>query len=61
MAILCNLQAKEGPNIGYRKRMHQYWKDDGLFEVQEQYLAYQLRSILKTVKLSKVEIERLKR
>ena len=49
MAILCNLQAKEGPNIGYRKRMHQYWQDDGL------------RSILKTGKLSKVEIERLKR
>ena len=49
MAILCNLQAKEGPHIGYRKRMHQYWKDDGL------------RSILKTSKLSKVEIERLKR
>ena len=49
MAILCNLQAKEGPHIGYRKRMHQYWKDDGL------------RSILKTSELSKVEIERLKR
>ena len=49
MAILCNLQAKIGPHIGYRKRMHQYWKDDGL------------RNILKTGKLSKVEIERLKR
>ena len=32
MAILCNLQAKEGPNIGYRKRMNQYYKDNGLFE-----------------------------
>ena len=41
--------------------MHQYWKDDGLFELQEQHLAYQVRSILKTGKLSKVEIERLKR
>ena len=55
------MQAKEGPNIGYRKRIHQYWKDDGLFELQEQHLAYQVRSILKTGKLSKVEIERLKR
>ena len=41
--------------------MHRYWKDDGLFELQEQYLAYQVRSILKTGTLSKVEIERLKR
>ena len=23
MAILCSFQAKEGPNIGYRKRMNQ--------------------------------------
>ena len=57
--MLCNLQSKEGPNIGYRKRMHHYWKDYGLFK--EQHLAYQVRSILKTGKLSKVEIERLKR
>ena len=55
------MQAKEGPNIGYRKRIHQYWKEDGLFELQEQHLAYQVRSILKTGKLSTVEIERLKR
>ena len=41
--------------------MHQYWKDDGLFELQEQHLTYQVRSILKTGKLSKVEIECLKR
>ena len=58
MAILCNLQAKEGPNFGYRKRMHQYWKGDGVFELQRQHLAYQIRSILKTSKLSKVAIER---
>ena len=48
--MLCNLQSKEGPNIGYRKRMHHYWKDYGLFK--EQHLAYQVRSILKTGKLS---------
>ena len=39
--------------------MHQYWEDYELFE--EQHLAYQVRSILKTDKLSKVEIERLQR
>ena len=41
--------------------MHQYWKDDGLFELQEQHLTYQVRSILKAGKLSKVETECLKR
>ena len=61
MAILCYLQATERPNIGYRKRMHQSWKDYGLFELEEQHLACQVRSILKTGKLSKVEIEGLKR
>ena len=61
MAILCYLQAKKGPNIGDRKRMHQYWKDYRLFELEEKHLACQVRSILKTDKLSKVEIEGLKK
>ena len=39
MAVLSYLQAKEGPNIGHRKRMHQYWKDYGQFELEEQHLA----------------------
>ena len=56
MAILCYLQAKKRPNIGDRKRMHQYWKDYRLFELEEKHLACQVRSILKTDKLSKVEI-----
>ena len=33
IAILCCLQAKEELNIGYRKRMHQYWKDYGMYEL----------------------------
>ena len=41
--------------------MHQYWKDYGLFELEEQHLTCQITSILKTDKLSKVEIEGLKR
>ena len=52
MAILCYLQAKGVPNIVYRKRMHQYCKDCGLFELGEQHLACQSKSILKTGKLS---------
>ena len=61
MAISCYLQAKEGPNVSYGKIMHQYWKNYGLFELEEQHLACQVRSILKTRKLSKVGIEGLKR
>ena len=61
MAILCNLQAKEGSSIKYRKRIYQYWKDYGLLELQKQHLAYQVSSILKTGRMSKVEIKRLKR
>ena len=45
----------------YIKRIHQYWKDYGLSELEEQHLACQVRSILKTGKLSKVEKEGLKR
>ena len=41
--------------------MHQHCKNYGLFELEEQHLAWQVRSILKTGKLSKVEIEGLKR
>ena len=60
MAILCYFQAKEGPNIGYRQIMHQYWKDYGLFKLEEQHMVCQVRNTLKTDKLSKVRIEYLK-
>ena len=61
IAILCCLQATEGPNIGYRKRMHQYWKNYGIFKLVKQHLACQVISTLKTGKLSKAEIEFLKK
>ena len=47
--------------MGIERECVQYWKDDGLFELQKQHLAYQVKSILNTGKLSEVEIERLKR
>ena len=40
--------------------MHQYWKKGGRFEIEEQHPACQVRSILKTKKLSEVEIEALR-
>ena len=48
MTILCYLQAKEGPNIGYRKRRHQYWKGYRLFQLEEQHLTCQVSCISKT-------------
>lgn len=41
--------------------MHQYEKDYGLFELEEQEFTYQVRTIMKTDKLSKVEVVGLKR
>ena len=39
--------------------MHQYWLEERRFEIGEQHLACQVRSNLKTKRLSKVEIEAL--
>ena len=40
--------------------MHQYWIEKGRFEIEGQHLACQVRSILKTKKLSEVEMEALR-
>ena len=40
--------------------MHQHWIDRGRFEIEEQHPACQIRSILKSKKLSEVEIEALR-
>ena len=59
-AITCYIKVKEEDERGYRKRMHQYWIVEGRFDIEEQHLAYQVRSILKTKELSEVEIEALR-
>ena len=59
-AITCYLKTKEEGQRGYRKRMHQYWTEEGSFEIEEQHLACQVRSVLKTKKLSEFEIEDLR-
>ena len=41
--------------------MHQYWIEEGRFWIEEQHLACHVRSIVKTNKWSKVEIETLRR
>ena len=61
MVILCYLLTKEGLNIGYIRRIYKYCKNYRLFELEEQNLVCQIRSIFKTGKLSKVEVEGLMR
>ena len=58
-AITCYLKAIEESQRGYRKWIHRYWIEEGRFEIEEQHLTCQVRSILKTKKLSEVEIEAL--
>ena len=59
-AITCYLKVKKEVHSGYRKQMRQYWIEEGRFEIEEQHQACQVRSILKTKKLSEVEIEALR-
>ena len=46
---------------GYRKRMLEIWKEIGTFDLKEQQLADQVRSIRKNRLISEVEMEELKR
>ena len=46
---------------GYRKRMLRIWKEIGTFDLKEQQLADQVRSIRKNSLMSEVEMEELKR
>ena len=54
-AITCYLKANEDDQRGCRKRMHQYWIQECRFEIQEQHLACQVGSMLKTKKWSKLK------
>ena len=59
--IVCFLKAQMDGKRGYRRRMHQNWRDLGLFEISEQHLACQVRSLLKAEKFTAIELEELKR
>ena len=41
--------------------MHNLWNEIGMFEIQEQRLAFQIRSIFKNNRLTETEIEQLRR
>ena len=60
-AISCYLKATKESKRGYRKRMHNLWNEMGMFEIEDQHLACQVRSIFKNSRLTEIEIQQLQR
>ena len=64
-ATSCYLKATKESKRGYRKRMHNPWNEMGMFEIEEQHLACQVRSLFKNNTLQKLRFsncgERLKK
>ena len=60
--IVMKCYLKSDPSVrGYRRRMHDIWKEIGLFELSEQNLVGQARVIRTNEWLSSIEVEELKR
>ena len=55
------LKATKQSKRGYKKRMHKLWNDIGMFEIEEQHLACQVRSNFKNNRLTEIEIQQLQR
>ena len=60
-AIFCHLKATKESKRGYRKRMYNLWNEKEMFEIEEQHLACQVRSIFKNKKLTEIEIQQLRK
>ena len=60
-AISCYLNAMEEIKQGHRKRMYNLWNDMGMFEIEGQHLACQVRSIFKNNRLDGIEIQQLQK
>ena len=58
-AISCYLKATKESKQGYRKQMHNLWNEMRMFEIEEQHLACQVRSIFKNNRLTEIEIGQL--
>ena len=56
----CYLLSEPNKRV-FRKRMHNVWKDIGVFELPEQKLAGQILAIKRNDRLSHTEIEEIKR
>ena len=55
--IFFYLKATKESKQGYKKRMHNLWNETGMFEIEEQHLADQVRSIFKNNRLTEIEIQ----
>ena len=58
-AISYYLKATKESKRGDRKRMYNLWNEMGKFEIEEQHLACQVRSIFKNKRLKEIEIQQL--
>ena len=58
-AISCYLKATKKSKQGYRKRIYNLQNEIGMFEIEEQHLACQVRSIFKNKRLTEIEIQQL--
>ena len=56
-AISCCLKATKESKREYRKQMYDLRNEMGMFEIEEQHLACQVRTILKNRRLTKIEIQ----
>ena len=60
-AISCYLKATNESKQGYRRRMYNLWNEIGMFEIEEEHLACQVRSIFKNKRLIEIEIQQLRK
>ena len=58
--MTCQYQRQPGMR-GYRQRLHAFWKEKGLFQLEEQRLCDQVRMIQRKGWLSQLQLEEIKR
>ena len=60
-ALSCYLKAMKKGKRGYRKRMYNLWNEMGMFEIEDQHIACEVRSIFKNKRLPEIEIQQLRK
>ena len=59
--ISCYLKAANESKRVYRKRMYDLWNEVEMFQIEQQHLACQVRSIFKNKRLTEIEIKQLRK
>ena len=60
-AISCYLKATKESKRGYRKRKYDLLNESGMFEIEQQHLACQVRSIFKIKRLTEIKIQQFRK